>query len=77
MPERNRLRALLNGCDWTTSFVKAGSAKAIVQAMLADKKHQGNTITLVVPQRLGEAHIHRGIAPRQIERFIRQYHEAN
>lgn len=77
MPERNRVLALLNEFGLPTSLTQPFPAKQIVQAMLADKKHRGSTITLVLPVRLGEVHIHRGVAPRTIEQFIRRYHEAH
>lgn len=77
MPERNRVLALLADFGLPTSLTKPFQPKQIVQTMLADKKHRGFTITLVLPTRLGEVHIHRGVTPRTVEQFIRQYHETN
>lgn len=77
-PERNRILALLNEFGLPTSLAKPFTPRQIVQTMLADKKHRGSTITLVLPAALGDIHIHRGIKPQQIEQFIRQYqHEAH
>lgn len=77
MPERNRVLALLTEFGLPTSLVKPFSSRAIVQTMLTDKKHRQSTITLILPVRLGEVHIHRDIAPRTIEQFIHRYHEAH
>ena len=77
MPERNRVLALLTEFGLPTSLVKPFSPQAIVRTMLADKKHRGHTITLITPQRLGHVHIHQNLPIRQVEQFIRRYHEAN
>ncbi len=77
MPERNRVLALLTEFGLPTSLAKPFSPQAIVRTMLADKKHRGRTLTLIVPQRLGHVHIHQNLPIRQVEQFIRLYHEAN
>lgn len=72
-PERNRILALLNEFGLPTSLPTPYPAKAITQAMLADKKHRGNKITLVLPVGLGNIHIERSISVRQISTFLDRY----
>lgn len=72
-PERNRILALLNEFGLPTSLPTTFAPKKIVQAMLADKKHRGHTITLVLPVALGNIHIERGITIRQISTFLDRY----
>lgn len=75
MPERSRMLALLTEFNLPTSLPKPYSAKAITQTMLTDKKHRGNTITLVLPMGLGDVHIHQNLSAKQIEQFIEAYQQ--
>lgn len=75
MPERNRVLALLNEFGLPTNLPKPYPAKTIIQAMLADKKHRGNRITLVLPERLGQIHIERNVTVRQMAAFLDRYQQ--
>jgi 3-dehydroquinate synthase len=72
--ERSRVLALLNEFKLPTSLSKPFPSKAIVQAMLTDKKHSGNTLTLVIPEALGEVHIHRQRPTTEMIKFLERYH---
>ncbi len=74
LPERSRLLALLNEFNLPTSLSHPFAPQDIVQAMLADKKHSGNTLTLVMPQALGEVHIHRQRPTTEMINFLNRYH---
>ncbi|MBI4407941.1 MAG: 3-dehydroquinate synthase, partial [Candidatus Kerfeldbacteria bacterium] len=73
MPERNRVLALLREFDLPTTLAKPYPPDQIVKAMLADKKHRGQTITLVLPQRLGQIRIERGVTITQVVKFLKRY----
>lgn len=73
MPERNRVLALLREFDLPTTLAKSYPPDQIVKAMLADKKHHGKMITLVLPERLGQIHIERSVTERQMTVFLDRY----
>jgi 3-dehydroquinate synthase len=73
MPERRRLLWLLEQFGLRTEPPRPFNSAAIIRAMLTDKKHLGVTVTLVLPQRLGEMMICTAVAPHTIDRFLRRY----
>lgn len=73
MPERARLLWLLEQFGLQVELPQTFNRAAIVRAMLADKKHIGKTITLVVPETLGEIIICRNVSVIAIKQFLRAY----
>lgn len=73
MPERARLLWLLEQFELQIELPPAFNRAAIMRAMLADKKHVGRNITLVLPKTLGEMVICRDVNVKAIEQFLRAY----
>lgn len=74
LPERARLLHLLEQFGLKTEPPRRYAPQRLVQAMQADKKHQGNTLTFVLPKALGEIVICRRIRPSTIIDFLCRYH---
>lgn len=74
MPERARLLWLLEQFGLQVNLPRKLHRAALVRAMLADKKHVGKNITLVLPQTLGEIVICRAVSAKTVEHFLRAYH---
>lgn len=66
----DRLSALLHAFGLPSHLMKPFPARAMVQAMMVDKKNRAKHITLVVPRALGDVRIQTGITPKQVERFL-------
>ncbi len=74
MPEIDRLIDLLLAFNLPTRVDTPYPAAAMVKSMQTDKKNLGRAITLILPQALGQIHIHQKTTPKTILRFLQQYH---
>ncbi len=77
MEESERVVSLLHAFGLPSHLETPYSAKSMVKAMQSDKKNRGKNITLVLPQTIGEVHIHTNETPSKIERFLKKYHDQN
>lgn len=77
MPERARVLWLLQNFGLATELKQPFSPEQLVQTMLADKKHEGSSITLVLPKTLGHMVICHTITPAVIKRFLWRYHSGS
>lgn len=71
-PDLDRLIDLLHYFKLPSHLEKPFAPEQMIRAMQNDKKNRGNNITLVLPQALGEIHIHRTATASSIRSFLKQ-----